>query len=320
LSGVRLFDGTEPDALTAALQQISRQTAPGLLRRVRGRGNGWAFWLDWYDRARLGKPQNWPLLLEIAIQKDDFWTGEDSEINARVAALAEKYAIAASDVGETIRLTNVNNEDRFESVPDSNLPADVFTDAIERARDAVDELRAAHNHSSASRVLDEELSRIERYLERYPDRPMRLYEVLMRTLRRVAAKKERGQLEADDLLDDFVVEIENSALDILQNDPKVKDAIRLRAAVKFDRLSPEEQDHFRGLMDFLAGKSVPPLAADMREDGATVTDPATPEDDRSEAFVRSGGRALRMKRVGWHLFNGAAGASSIISLIVTLLS
>lgn len=280
----------------------------------------WSFWLDWYMRMLEGRPQNWPLLLEIAIQERAFWDGSDAVVNARIADLVEKYAIAASEVGESIQLTQIDGEDRFESVPKSDLPADMFTDAIERTRDAVEEVRAAHNYSSASRVLDEELTRIERYLERYADRPMRLYEVLMRTLRRVADKRERGALELDELLNDFVVEIENSALDILQNDQNVKDAIRLRASVKFDRLSAEEQEHFRGLMEFLAGKSVPPLASDMRKDGAAVVDPGTAEDDRNEAFVRSGGRALRMKQVGWHVFQGVAGASSIIGMIITLLS
>ena len=108
----------------------------------------WSFWLDWYMRMLEGRQQNWPLLLEIAIQEDDFWQGSDAGVNARIANLVEKYAIAASEVGESIQLTQIDGEDRFESVPKSDLPADMFTDAIERTRDAVEEVRAATVHDS----------------------------------------------------------------------------------------------------------------------------------------------------------------------------
>jgi hypothetical protein len=54
--------------------------------------NGWQFWFDWYERALAGEPQPWPLLLEIAIQKNDFWEeGTDEDVMSRIDEIVAQY-------------------------------------------------------------------------------------------------------------------------------------------------------------------------------------------------------------------------------------
>ena len=59
--------------------------------RISMQQKGWQFWINWYERALAGEPQPWPLLLEIAIQEDDFWQGSDDEVMARINEIVERY-------------------------------------------------------------------------------------------------------------------------------------------------------------------------------------------------------------------------------------
>ena len=61
-------------------------------------------------------------------------------------------------------------------------------------------------------------------------------------------------------------------------------------------------------MEFLADGSVPQLAQELREDGATVADETAAEDDRAEAAVRSGGRAIRIRE---EVVKGASDVSKL---------
>jgi hypothetical protein len=67
--------------------------------RAQLQDRGWLFWIDWYERALKGRPQRWPLLLDIATQEDDFWQGSDSEVMARINEIVERYE--ASEVEST---------------------------------------------------------------------------------------------------------------------------------------------------------------------------------------------------------------------------
>lgn len=58
----------------------------------------WSFWITWATAIRNGTPQNLQMLTEIATQEDDFWQGTDPEINARIAAMVEKYQNADEDI------------------------------------------------------------------------------------------------------------------------------------------------------------------------------------------------------------------------------
>ena len=73
-----------PAMLEGAAERWSRP-------RVFLQQNGWQFWIDWYERALAGEPQPWPLLLEIALQEDDFWQGSDDEVMVRINEIVERY-------------------------------------------------------------------------------------------------------------------------------------------------------------------------------------------------------------------------------------
>ena len=92
-------------------------------------------------------------------------------------------------------------------------------------------------------IFDAELERLEQYLGRLSDKPLRIYEELMRIVVRVDEKIEYNGL-ADGRVDDFRTKLDNSALDILTHDDQVKSAVRARAAARFDRMTGPEQEHY----------------------------------------------------------------------------
>ena len=126
-------------------------------RAVKGipTSSDWSFWLDWYQRALEGRPQNWPLLLEVAIQDNAFWEGSDAEVNARIAEIVERGATIvakyASLTDETLAtaanayplgesLTR-DDQERYIVVPKQAILDNAFDLAKDCARHAIDDMR-----------------------------------------------------------------------------------------------------------------------------------------------------------------------------------
>ena len=101
------------------------------------------------------------------------------------------------------------------------------------------------------------------------------------------------------------------ALDILTHDDQVRRAVRARAAARFDRMTAQEQEHYKALMEYLAVHSEPGLAEEMRADAATATDPEASEEDQHEARYQSGSRATRMTELRDQVVENAEAAEKI---------
>ncbi|WP_168222897.1 hypothetical protein [Oceanicola sp. D3] len=262
----------------------------------------WSFWIRWYDAALEGRPLNLDMLEEIALIPPETWDKGPGVVNPLIADIEAKYARLGSYNAERIIL---NDDDEFEAVPELELPPDVFAIAKDRVRDAVAEFKALPEGDNLKGACDRDIARIEDYLDRHADTPLRIYEVLMRTIRHIDEKVKEGDLPEREDLNDFREELDNSALDILQGDEKVRTAVRNRSSGRFDRLSEIEKEHYLSLMELLAKQSEPKTADEMRDDARVATDPDAEEDDRREARFRSGSRALRMKELKEGTVKGA---------------
>ena len=256
----------------------------------------WGFWHDWYQRTLECRPQNWPLLLEIATQEDDFWQGTDTEVNARIAEIAEQRALAASYAARQIVADHTTKLLKAEIVTD--LEPRFFLIAIGRLRDAVDEIRAAPGYANQYTALEPELQRIDDYLRRHTDKPLRIYEVAIRTGKLINAKIKDGQLpEADPLLEDFLTELDNTGLDILNHDAEVEKVVRQRSIGRYDRLEPTEKEHFRTITPQITPICEESLAQELRDETTTANDPNASAEDQAEAMWRWAGLVLRVFRV-----------------------
>lgn len=70
-----------------------------LRQDVLAQGAGWQFWVDWYDKALTGNPQDWDLLEKIALMPETDWGDEDKNtpadtVNARIARIIEQHELA----------------------------------------------------------------------------------------------------------------------------------------------------------------------------------------------------------------------------------
>mgnify|MGYP006956413716 CR=1 FL=1 len=256
----------------------------------------WSFWITWANAIRTGTPQNLDMLTEIAIQDDDFWTGTDAEVNARIGEIHLKYAVAASPNAETI--TREPETGLFQAIPTLDLPQRTLTDAIERARDVIEQLKDAGKTSNKYTALGEEIDLLERQIARYSDNPLRLYETFVKVIRRIDAKTADGLCpEGDLLLEDFRNDLDSGALDILGGSEAVTKTIRNRVGKRVSRLNADEKKRLHALTLVAAKEAIPALAEELREDDAVVADETVPQAEREESGYRLGSRLLRMKKI-----------------------
>ena len=225
-------------------------------------GDQWRFWVDWYERALAGKPQDWDLVEKLVFQDDDFWDGNDYEVNERIKALVADHNQSKLNDTERAKQNSPNAEfvrvlnGRFVTETVIEIDKNFYEQAIERALDAIAEMHGIPVGDNIKGIFDAELERLAQYLERLSDKPLRIYEELMRIVVRVDEKIGYNGL-ADGRVDDFRTKLDNSALDILTHDDQVKSAVRARAAARFDRMTGPEQEHYLALMDYLAAHSEP---------------------------------------------------------------
>ncbi|TVS01583.1 MAG: hypothetical protein EA407_11605 [Rhodobacteraceae bacterium] len=69
------------------LAQLWADTRPKILAQ----GEGWRFWVDWYDKALTGTPQDWPLLTRIALIDPEDWDKGADHVNALIAQIIAEH-------------------------------------------------------------------------------------------------------------------------------------------------------------------------------------------------------------------------------------
>jgi hypothetical protein len=312
LSRVPLWPGEVP----SALRQLSGEPPQalgisGALHRERaGAEVDWSFWRDWYRRAQNGEPQNWEMLLEIAIQEEAFWEGSDAAVNARINEIVARHTKVTADIAERAKANSANAErivvneaGQFDAEPLVDITPEFFAEALQRVRDAIDEMQAIPTRENLHGACDREIDMIERDVARYANVPLRVYEVLVQVVRDIDARSKDGDLpDGDRRLDRFRTQLDNSALDILQNDLHVREKVTLRAIGLLDRLEQVDREHIKVVAELFAEGFAPQLAEELVTDGDTVADPTAEKEAQADALYRVGSRGIRI----WDLSKNSA--------------
>ncbi len=101
----------------------------------------------------------------------------------------------------------------------------------------------------------------------------------------------------DARIEDFKIDLDNSALDLINFDKHIREALRFRAAARFERMSEGDRVHYLVLMEYLAELSSKKLSNEMSIDSQVATSLKSDEVLQAEARYRTGSRAIRMYRL-----------------------
>ena len=203
------------------------------------------------------------MLQDIALQEDDCWEGSYTEINTRIAEIVPRFeppkprptpANVPDPINDNLPAARENSpnaeaivvtDGKFDSQPITTSPLDAFETAKRRAANTIDDMREAQAASpNALSALGSVIHLLERELGRSDDAPLLIYEKIMQALRRMAKLCDQGELPAGSIdIEDFRQALNNTALDLMLNDSRVREAVEKRAAFHVSQLSPEEQAH-----------------------------------------------------------------------------
>ncbi len=264
-----------------------------------------------------------PEAVKDALRNPEIWEGDDVAVAARINEILASYSVENSANAERVF---INNEGLFEVEPVLGIHSYFFEIAVERVRDAISEIRETASKSNFYSTIASDIDRLEYYIDKYPETPLRIYEIVARTIRIFELKSSNGEIPDGDVrIEDFKIQLENTELDILQNDTFVRKAVQLRANVRFERMSQNEKTQYLGLMKYLADSSDNNLGREMVEDSELATDHNGIEAQQHEARYRSGSRALRMQQLLKSESNeaiaakigGVAGIGGVFALIAS---
>ncbi|WP_340301177.1 hypothetical protein [Roseobacter sp. HKCCD5988] len=137
----------------------------------------WSVFKDLYENALHARPQNWPLLNELAQKDEAFWTGTDTEVLDRIAGVMEGFAISRAipfdytfdQIARMMRIVGIDDDTAHLRDPQANRR---FLDDAREARDLLQDfvdytesMGGGRNTAGATRVAAEkllnELNRVE---------------------------------------------------------------------------------------------------------------------------------------------------------------
>lgn len=287
---------TAPDAPMPAITLDAARVEDWSQTRILLRDDSavdWTFWIAWFDRVLAGKNIYADLLAPIlnGLTKDD-WLGDPAKVNPLFDHILPLYAVEATQIGERIRL---NADQEYFAEPVTKLPNEILTEAIERAEDAVADFTILiQGQQSYLGDFTELTAQIAIWLDRYGDRPLRLYEKLADAHDLITDVARDSGLTQEKVVLIFQRELERSRTDIRAGDPQVEERINARVRVRYDEMEQPEQQAFLTVVAEGAAGAEPGLRSEMQEDLPLIAgDNGSPE-VRTRALVREGERAIQI--------------------------
>ncbi len=101
---------------------------------------GGAFWIDWYQRALDGRPQNWPLLRDVALIDNALWQAGGDELDREISRIAERYRLLEEVYGLKAELAKVRAADAALAHRGHNHPPELISSDASELAGAVDAL------------------------------------------------------------------------------------------------------------------------------------------------------------------------------------
>jgi len=129
-------------------------------------GQGWGFWIDWYEKALAGAPQDWAgLLTEIALLPAEDWDKGADHVNALIAGLQLKHAVKNTPNAEVVSFNASTGKLRVD--PISEMPRDHLAEAVEKLEGVLGLFEFEQDRGNQFRPIEAEWEIIAQAVERY---------------------------------------------------------------------------------------------------------------------------------------------------------
>lgn len=283
-------------------------------RILRGIAGG-DFWIDWYQRALDGRPQNWPLLRDVALIDDELWEEAGPALDAAIRELRERHALAATANGE--RIERNPDSGRLRLVPDAAWPQDAARYA---RRKIVKAIGLFENQSGQIYgALDDDRAMLRRVIEDADNLPVELYDACASALRRLDVRVRNGECppaDRDALIGDYRDRLRDAAADILGSDPETASVLQRRAAVVGNDALIDAREAVLEVVAAAGPLLEGRLADTLPKDAEAATRSDTPPEERGNASFRLAGRMLRIFReVGRGFAHGNKGLVGVANYL-----
>ena len=287
LFGLPLWEGAVPDGIAEAWERT---------RAVWAKAGGpvWAFWTRFYENALAGRPQDWPLLHDIALIPKEDWQGGPDRVHPVIEAMLLERAVKATPNAERITINPDTGKLRVETI--SSLPPNHLRDAVDRLRDAAAIFDASLGGNNPYALILPDVEILRHGLDRYSIRPNMLVVTCKRVVQRVESKVASGDCPRNDaLVKDFLGELARVISDLVIFDPEVREAASARAAFRLSEVSPQDGKTLERAAGEIALASEGVLADEVPRDVRTVSDPASSDAERQEALFQTASRFFRVQ-------------------------
>lgn len=271
----------------------------------------WDFWIDWYQRALDGRPQDLPLLEKIAFQKEDFWDGTDGEVNQRIAQIVEEHrsdgpiTSLSQRIEQAIELTpngeriEVNPETgKLLAISESALPSDTAEYAARKIERALAVF--AGETSNQYSALAPELELLRAALDVDPIHPVELFDACASAANRVRMRCESGSLpepDQDPLIADFLTQIRNAGADIFAHDHRTQQMVAARNEVLGNDALIDAREEVVTAVAEIVPITEGILADDLKGDAEVATDSEADPQERKNRGYRLVSRTVKIAGV-----------------------
>lgn len=254
--------------------------------RVLAQGDGWRFWVDWYDNALQGRPQDYDLLTKIALIDPEDWDKGADHVNALIADIRIKHLAETRPLGEDA--IDQGADGVWHRAGRSDIDRDILQDACDSVRDEIARLRGKLQGPQGNMftALVADIDLLDERLGRYPDRPLRLHDTFLRVQANIVYNLDKGELPDDVTVRDLNSVLSTAAMDMRNACPKTKSVVEARVAARFDEADEAARADLERLAEAAATLSDAELAQEFREDAQVATDLDALEVERQPALYR----------------------------------
>lgn len=256
-------------------------------------GGPWVFWREWYQGLLDGTTMDPGLLTRIALIDPEHWDAGPERVNPMIAEMVAEHAAARTPNAERIVENPETERLRLEAV--SDLPPDRLSEIRAKMLDAAEIFGETVEGNQPYSALSAEVELVRNAAASEDVRPIRLYDVCRRAVRRTQRKAALGECpENDALVEDWLDQLGEAALDLGEGDRRVQEVVAARAAARLRQASPEEAAIARDGAIELAQLAEGELAEELEADADTVADADASSEDRREAQYRLTSRLTRV--------------------------
>lgn len=209
-----------------------------------------AFWGRWYERMAAGDPPDWEMQKEIALIDDVDWKKGAVHVSGLISEIEAEYLVHATPYSEQIELNP--DTGRLHSIPVVPENANLYQTALDKVRDALDDLRPDGVLPQHCAALEAITKRLDRTLGRYSDNPQRVHDDFL-----LSAKQVQGLLDTKEIADGEEVDALCSDLitgsdDIRAADPVVKASVQARLQLRIEEMRVDDTEQVADALDDLA--------------------------------------------------------------------